>query len=133
MATEDEAKYFSSPEEAVTIVTKLIGDKDWPGLARYYDLTESDVAPEELGSGRFFLVDEGEYVGPPLAGPKVKRPFQPGFKYDRHAAGPGSKVKVYVSISIDQGDAVVLEGSGAFLLKKTPMGYRLLPEDTDAF
>ena len=41
--------YFSSPESAVTVTAKLLSERDWATLARYYDLSgPSPVKREPL-------------------------------------------------------------------------------------
>jgi len=50
-----EARYFSSPRDAVAIISALLKREDFFTLASYYDLSGSAIEREELTSGDFFL------------------------------------------------------------------------------
>ena len=47
--------YFSSPAEAIQIITELLEKTNFKILAKYYDLSNSEIKLSELESGDFLL------------------------------------------------------------------------------
>jgi len=126
------SEYFKSPQEAVEGISKLLRNRDWVSLSRYYYLKDSDIDITELESGNFFIKKEQAEVSHPLLG-DIRQPFDPAFKYDSHRGGPGDTVFVKVSVKIDQGDGMIQEGFDFFKMKNTPKGLQVLPEDVSEF
>ena len=121
--------YFASPADAVGMITDLLRREDWPTLARYYDLTGSDVPSEALTSGRFFL----NPARPPSSHPglpwKYRHPFTPGFTFtDVRRTEVEGVVSVTVGISIDEGGGRIRRGFSEFRMRKSSAGYQVLPE-----
>jgi len=121
------ARYFASPEEAVTVTTELLKKEDWATLSRYYDLTGSNVTRSDLESGRFFVQTEtGGIHHQGFA--RYRHPFPPGFRFDRiNATADPNVVAVVVSVSIDQGGGVKQRGATEFKMRKSAKGYQILP------
>lgn len=123
--------YFTDPKTAVTVIAGLIERSDWLALSRYYDLSGSDIERGELESGRFFVRTER----PPLAHPggfwRIRHPFHPSFGYRYHQTLSGNRVRVHLSIEIDQGGGMIQRGRHTFLLRKSDKGYQILPFETD--
>lgn len=123
-----QARYFTSPEQAVTVATELLRKEDWQTLSRYYDLSGSRVDRQELESGRFFIRAE-EPAGPHPGGfSRYKHPFPPGFKFDRvNATADPNVIVVVVSIEIDQGGGLKQRGLTEFKMRRSSNGYQILP------
>jgi len=121
---------FSSPSEAVNLITELLNEKNFKTLAKYYDLTNSEIKITDLESGDFFI----RKVRPEIAHPggfwRYKHPFAPGFTFKSARATTKDKVYIVeVSISIDQGmDSPIQIGSSYFYMLKTDKGWKLLPD-----
>ena len=122
------AHYFTSPEQAVTVITELLRKEDWATLSRYYDLSDSKVDRKELESGRFFIRTERPEGEHPAGFWRYKHPFPPGFKFDRvRATEDPNVIVVVVSIEIDQGGGVKQRGLSEFKMQKSAKGYQILP------
>lgn len=127
-----EAHYFTSPEEAVILVNELLRKEDWTTLSRYYDLSESQIDPSELESGRFFIRTEQPEVAHPGGFWRYKHPFPPGFLFDRVRATENPDVIiVVVSIEIDQGGGLKQRGLSEFKMRRSVKGYQILPPSED--
>src|SRR4051812_5750756 len=50
-----QARHFQSPEESVTVTTRLLEKQDWSTLASYYDLSGTNIDIASLTSGEFFM------------------------------------------------------------------------------
>ena len=122
-----EALYFSDPAGAVKKITALLHSEDWPTLARYYDLSDSPIAFEELESGRFFIVPAEQRMGPPGLS-HIRQPFPPGFSYRDHQSLGENLWSVKLVIRIDQSDGMVLEGLDEFTLKEGPKGFQIIAD-----
>ena len=72
--------YFSSPAEAVPIITELLVKKNFKILAKYYDLSDSEVKISEMESGDFFIRKVRPKFSHPAGFWRYKHPFAPGFK-----------------------------------------------------
>jgi len=125
---QPERHYFSSPQEAVIVVTELLRKEDWVTLSSYYDLSDSKVDRRELESGRFFIRTETPPGPHPTGFWRYKHPFPPGFKFDRvNTTADPSVIVVVVSIEIDQGGGVKQRGVSEFKMRKSAKGYQILP------
>ncbi len=125
--------YFKTPMDAVEVLSSLMSASDWETIARYYDLSATAVKREELESGRFFLYSDPPPGPPFMRKPGIRRPFAPGFKYERHAPDGGDTVRVYLKMEIDQGGGRVQRSLDAFKLKKSDAGYQVLPGEVSYF
>ena len=130
---DTDTRYFASPQEAVNIITELLGQSDWKTLASYYDLSGSGIDREELESGRFFIRQERPEAAHPAGFWRNRHPFAPGFEYLFQTKAGESTVLVHVHIEIDEGGGMTQEGRHAFKMRKTPSGYQVLPETVSAF
>ena len=120
--------YFHDPQTAVPEITKLLKAKDWPTLARYYYLEGSDVQRADLESGAFFYTDQRPEAAHPAGFWHYKHPFAPGFRYlESRELKALLQVEVIVQIEIDQGSGPPQRGIQAFLMRRTPEGYQILP------
>ena len=122
--------YFTSPREAVPVVTELLRREDWTTLTRYYDLDGSGIPRDALTSGRFFLHSARPVVAHPGLPWKFRHPFTPGFTFEetRATAAPDI-VAVVVGIAIDEGGGRVRRGLSEFKMRKSAGGYRVLPDE----
>jgi len=127
-AMAQEPAYFSDPESAVAETARLLRAKAWAELARYYDLSGTDVAPDTLTSGAFFVRDKPPAVGHPAGFGRYRQPFAPGFSYLSHAGAGDDEVVVTVHVEIDQGGGMVQRGLDTFRLRRSARGYQLLPK-----
>ncbi len=122
--------YFSSPAEAIQIITGLLEKKNFKILARYYDLSNSDIKLSDLESGDFFIRKERPEIAHPAGFWRYKHPFAPGSTFNRIQAT--AKDAVYVieaSISIDQGsDSPKQIGLSHFYMVKSDKGWKILPD-----
>ena len=125
-----EMYYFASPEEAIPIISGLLGKKDFKTLARYYDLSKSEIKLSELESGDFFIRKERPEIAHPAGFWRYKHPFAPGFKfYSVQATAKDSIYIVEVSISIDQGpDFPEQTGLSYFYMIESEKGWQILPD-----
>ena len=122
--------YFSSPAEAIQIITKLLKETNFKILAKYYDLSNSEIKLSELESGDFFIRKKCPEFAHPAGFWRYKHPFAPGFTFNRIQAT--AKDAVYVieaSISIDQGsDSPKQIGLSHFYMVKSEKGWKVLPD-----
>lgn len=123
-------QYFSSPQEAIPRIAELLRQEDFRTLARYYDLSSSDIPLSEMESGSFFVRTERPEVAHPAGFWRYKHPFPPGFEYD--SIQPAAREGVYVvsvRLSIDQGmDSPNQEALSRFYMIKSDHGWQLLPD-----
>ena len=120
--------YFSDPKSAVDEIARLMRAKSWTELARYYDLSGTEIFIEELNSGRFFVRDKLPAVGHPAGFGRYKQPFAPSFSYSSHEVIDENRVEVTVEISIDQGGGMIQRGLDSFRMRKSDKGYQVLPD-----
>jgi len=129
---EDVSKtyYFSSPAEAVPIISDLLERENFKILARYYDLSNSEINVSELESGDFFIRKDRPEIAHPAGFWRYKHPFPPGFKFKSlQATAQKSIYLVEVSISIDQGpDSPEQTGLSYFYMIKSDKGWKILPD-----
>ncbi|MCK5075890.1 MAG: hypothetical protein KAR38_05915, partial [Calditrichia bacterium] len=125
------SKYFSSPEEAVLIITELLKKEDFKTLACYYNLSNSNVKLSELESGDFFIRKKPPEIAHPAGFWRYKHPFAPGFKFAY--CQPAKKDGIYivqVEITIEQGaGSPAQHGYSYFYMTKSSNGWQLLPEN----
>jgi hypothetical protein len=130
MAASDDPAYFESPRQAVAEITVMLEAKDWPALARYYDLAGSGIDRAQLVSGAFFYRTERPEVGHPAGFWRYKHPFHPAFHYAwSEPAGGSGIVKVTLEVEIDQGEgSPVQRGLAEFRMRESEQGYQVLPD-----
>jgi hypothetical protein len=125
-----ETTYFSSPAAAIPIISELLEKKDFKNLARYYDLSHSDVSFSDLESGNFFIRKERPEIAHPGGFWRYKHPFAPGFKFK--SVQNTARDNIYIvelSISIDQGpDSPEQFGLSYFYMIQSDKGWRILPD-----
>jgi hypothetical protein len=123
-------KFFSSPKEAVTIVSKFLKKNDFNNLADYYDLKDSKIKKSELVSGDFFIRKTRPEISHPSGVWRYKHPFAPDYKYC--GMRPTERKDVFiieVNISIDQGEGIPdQEGFSFFYMRKSDKGWQVLPD-----
>jgi len=124
----NQGKYFTSPSDAVKQITVLLEDKNWDELAKYYDLTDSQIERASLISGEFFYTEKRPEVAHPEGFWKYKHPFAPGFEFNsmKELAEPGV-IEVTVSVEIDQGGGMIQRGLQTFLMRNSDKGYQVMP------
>lgn len=118
--------YFDSPQEAVEMTAGLLRSSDWPTLRRYYDLEGSDVAPETLESGKYFIDCPPGEAGS-NAPCRYLHPFDPRYAFAR--VNPGSRKgehEVVVQIEFQEG-GMKLKGYTSFEMRRSRRGWRILP------
>ena len=122
--------YFSSPAEAIQIITKLLKKENFKTLAKYYDLSDSEVKISEMESGDFFIRKERPEFVHPGGFWRYKHPFAPGFTLNRVQATSNDAVYVIeMSISIDQGSGSPEQiGLSYFYMVKSDKGWKVLPD-----
>ncbi len=122
--------YFSSPAEAIQIITELLEKNNFKILAKYYDLSNSEIKLSELESGDFFIRKERPEIAHPAGFWRYKHPFAPGFTFN--SVQTTAKDAIYiveVSISIDQGsDSPKQIGLSYFYMVKSDKGWKVLPD-----
>lgn len=125
---DDGPLYFTDPQSAVRQITVLLKEKDWPRLARYYDLADSPVRRADLESGEFFYTEKRPEFAHPAGFWRYKHPFAPGFEFQatRELETPGV-VEVTVEVEIDQGGGMIQRGVQHFLMRKSSRGYQVMP------
>ena len=125
-----ETDYFSSPAEAIPIITELLKKNNFKILAGYYDLSNSETKLAELESGDFFIRKERPEVAHPAGFWRYKHPFAPGFKYQGIRATEKEGIYIVeISISIDQGeDSPIQSGLSYFYMLKSDSGWKILPD-----
>ena len=132
-AAESTPLYFSNPEDSVTRSTALMKAGTWPELARYYDLSDGNVARSELESGKFFVRTDPPENAHPGGLWRFREPFALGYTFVSAApAGPAGIVAVTVGIAIDEGGGMVQRGRTTYHLRKSALGYQLLPASVSA-
>jgi hypothetical protein len=111
--------YFASPEAAVHEINAMLGAHEWKKLARYYDLSESDVPEGDLVSGIYFTG----------SAPEAKaHPFPPGYVFvSSEPSGLDLVRRIIVAKSLNGSADPSSETS--FLMQRSPEGYRIIPED----
>jgi hypothetical protein len=126
--TSQDGDAFSSPQQAVQRIAELQAEEDWRGLARYYDLSGSEVSAASLESGEYFRAPPGR-AAPGGPGMAHREPFMLGFKFDHtEPTDRADVIRVVVAIEIDQGAGSPKQrGFDHFLLRKTSAGYKVLP------
>lgn len=125
--------YFSSPVEAIQIITELLEKENFKILAKYYDLSNSEIKLSELKSGEFFIRKERPENAHPAGFWRYKHPFAPGFKFNSVQATANDAIYIVeVSISIDQGsDSPNQIGLSYFYMVKSDKGWNVLPGHVD--
>ncbi len=124
------ASYFSSPEEAVPIITELLKKQDFKTLASYYDLSDSGIKLVDLESGDFFIRKKRPELAHPAEFWRYKHPFSPGFKYNGMSSESRENVYVIrVKIIINQGEGSPSQvGYDSFYMIKSAKGWQILPD-----
>ena len=132
---EDGSKtyYFSSPAEAIQIISKLLEKNNFRTLAKYYDISNSEIKLSELESGDFFIRKDRPEITHPAELWRYKHPFAPGFKFKSVLATTKDAIYIVeVSISIDQGsDSPKQIGLSYFYMIKSDKGWKILPDPVD--
>lgn len=127
----EEPAFFADPPTAVGEITRLMRGKSWAELARYYDLSGTDIDPDTLVTGAFFVRAERPAVGHPAGFGLYKQPFAPGFSYLSHQTVGENEVEVTVDISIDQGGGMIQRGLDTFRMRQSERGYQILPKNVE--
>jgi hypothetical protein len=124
------SNYFSSPAEAIPIITELLKKENFKVLAKYYDLSNSEIKLTELESGTFFIRKDRPKFTHPAGFWRYKHPFSPGFTLNRvEATAKKAVYLVEVSISIDQGSGSPKQiGLSHFYMVKSEKGWKILPD-----
>ncbi len=123
-----DALYFESPRQAVDAITGLLKARDWPSLARYYDLRGSGIDRAALASGEYFYTDVRPESAHPAGFWHYKHPFAPGFQYYKEIATEDPNVtSVLVMVQIDQGAGPPQRGLNEFEMVRGPRGWQVLP------
>jgi hypothetical protein len=129
---KDESKiyYFSSPAEAIQIISELLEKNNFKKLAKYYDLSNSEIKLSELESGNFFIRKERPEIAHPAGFWRYKHPFAPGFKFKSVQATTKDAIYIVeVTISIDQGlESPKQIGLSYFYMVKSDKGWKILPD-----
>ena len=122
--------YFSSLSEAIQIITVLLVEENFKTLAKYYDLSNSEIKLSELESGDFYIRKERPEIAHPAGFWRYKHPFAPGFKFNSVQATPIDTIYIVeVSISIDQGsDSPKQIGLSYFYMINSDKGWKVLPD-----
>ena len=125
-----EKKYFSSPWEAIPVITDLLKERDFKTLAAFYDLSSSKIKRTDLESGEFFIQSERPELAHPAEFWRYKHPFAPGFKFDRVQSTEEKGVYIVtVMIVIDQGEgSPPQEAYDSFNMVKSAKGWQILPD-----
>ncbi len=121
---------FSSPAEAIQIITELLEKEDFKILSKYYDLSNSEIKLSELESGDFFIRKKSPEFSHPAGSWCYKHPFAPGFTFNRlEATAKDSVYVIEMSISIDQGSGSPTQiGLSYFYMVKSDKGWKILPD-----
>jgi hypothetical protein len=122
--------YFSSPAEAVPVITDLLEKENFKTLAKYYDLSNSEINISKLESGEFFIRKERPEVAHPGGFWRNKHPFAPGFKYKSIQSTTREGIYIVeVSIAIDQGpESPEQIGLSYFYMIQSDKGWKILPK-----
>ncbi len=119
--------YFSTPQESVELTSKLLIEENWEELSNYYFLENSDKETiASLKDGSYFIREKRPEVSHPAVPWQYKKPFPPNFKYLSHIEVEKDKIKVNVSLEIDQGNDMIQQGVSSFYLIKSENGYQFL-------
>lgn len=122
------AEYFTDPALAVEKITVMLREKDWPQLAKYYDLSDSPIDRSTLISGEFFYTDQRPKSAHPGGFWRYKHPFSPAFKFHSiRELEESGVIEVTVEVEIDQGGGMIQRGMQTFLMRKTSKGYKVMP------
>ena len=120
--------YFSTPQESVEITAQLLIQGDWETLSKYYFVEESDKQLiDSLKNGSYFVRDKKPDLIHPAASWRYKKPFDPNFKYSGYLEEEDARIKVDVSMEIDQGNGMIQRGMSSFYLLKSENGFQLIP------
>lgn len=120
--------YFSTPQESVELTAQLLIQEDWGTLLKYYFVENSDNETiDSLKNGSYFIREKKPEVVHPAVSWRYKKPFDPNFKYSSHFEEDLARIKVNVSMEIDQGNGMIQQGVSSFYLKKSQSGYQLIP------
>jgi hypothetical protein len=122
-------KYFSSPEQAISLITELLQEGDFKTLALFYDLSGSGIMLAELESGDFFIQREKPPVAHPAGFWRYKHPFAPGFTFEYVVPTDEEGIfSVHMAITIDQGAGQEPQvGYSDFRMVKSAQGWQVLP------
>ena len=125
-----QVKYFSSPKDAVPIISNLLRNQDFKTLAAYYDLSSSKIKRADLESGDFFIRKERPELAHPAEFWRYKHPFAPGYKFNSVQSTEKDGINlVRVMIEIDQGiDSPQQVGFSDFYMIKSAKGWQILPD-----
>ncbi len=134
MSSGSGARYFASPSDAVERITAMLEKKDWPELAKHYDLADSPIDRTDLISGEFFYTEEEPAVAHPAGFWRYKHPFAPAFEFKsvRDLEEPGV-IEVTVGVEIDQGGGMIQRGLQTFLMRRSDKGYQVMPHKAPPF
>jgi hypothetical protein len=120
--------YFSTPKESAEITSKLLIQEDWDTLMRYYYVTDSnEEIVDSLRNGSYFIRTEKPELIHPSVSWKYKKPFDPSFNYSGYFEESLNKVKVEVSLEIDQGNDMIQRGITTYYLIKSKNGFQFIP------
>ena len=118
--------YFSIPQESVEIKTQLLIQDDCETLSKYYFVKYSDQQLiDSLKDGSYFIRDKKPDLIHPAASRRYKKPFDPNFKYLGYFVEEDARIKVDVSMEMDQGNGMIQRGISSFYLIKSDHGYQL--------
>lgn len=129
-AAMDDVAFFETPKWAVEKIKVMLTEEDWGSLARYYDLSGSDIDRSSLVSGEFFIRSERPEAAHPGEFWRYKHPFSPSFDYSFSSpTDEDGIVIVQVGITIDQGaGSPPQEGIQNFRMRESASGYQVLPD-----
>jgi len=120
--------YFSTPQESVELTAQLLIQEDWGTLLKYYFVENSDKETiDSLKNGSYFIRNKKPEVVHPAVSWRYKKPFDPNFKYSGHFEEDLARIKVDVSMEMDQGNGMIQQGTSSFYLIKSQNGYQLIP------
>ena len=119
--------YFESPQQAVEKIKELLAKEDWHTLARYYDLSNSNILFSQLTSGEYFIRTQEPDVKHPAANWRYKHPFDPAFEYDSYIEQDNNVIQVTMRIIIDDGYDEPVVGIHTFEMIKNDNKYQLIP------
>ena len=121
-------KYFSSPRDAVPIITGALRNADWMLLAQYYDRTGTGLREVDLQDSSFYLQDVKPQKIHPGLDWKYRQPFTPGFQFDRVEEKPDpSIVNVHLIVDVGKGGGLIQRGLSEFRMRRSAGGYQILP------
>ena len=120
--------YFTSPQDAVPIITRLLTSRDWRRLSEYYDLTGTTIDRMELESGRFFIRTERPAGINPGVPWEYRHPFTPGDTFERVMLTSTPDVyEVTMQVRIAEAGTMTQRGVATFKMRKSGRGYQILP------